>query len=124
MALRDAGLSLVGVRVALMAPLGHELGGLLALRRGGRASFMGGPPEAVPFPLRAVVAQNLCLRGKTMYERADVAALAQLVGSGILRLGPAAGITVAGRFGLDEFERAFECAAANSGPGLLTVIAP
>ena len=97
---------------------------LLALRRGGRASFMGGPPEAVPFPLRTVAAQNLCIRGKTMYERADVAAFLRLVEAGRVRLGAAAGITVAGRFGLEQFEQAFECAARNNRATSLTVIVP
>ena len=102
----------------------HLTAGLLSLRRAGRASFMGGLAECASFPIRTVVSQALRLRGKTMYERADIAALVRLVEAGIVRLGAAGGITVAGRFGLEEFERAFECAARNNRAGSLTAIVP
>ena len=103
----------------------HLAAGILALRRGGRASLMGGQwDEPARFPSFAITANDLRLCGKWMYERADVAAFLRLVEAGAVRLGAAGGITVAGRFGLDEFEEAFQCAARNNRATSLTVIVP
>ncbi|KAK7750143.1 hypothetical protein SLS62_007892 [Diatrype stigma] len=98
--------------------------GLLSLGQNGRASLMGGQWVDTPYPGRAVTTRNLQLRGKWMYERDDVLAFVRLVEAGMVKLGAAGGIRIAGRFSLDEFEAAFDTAAANNGPGLLTVIVP
>ena len=103
----------------------HLAAGMLALGRGGRASLMGGQwDEPARYPSHTITSNDLRLCGKWMYERADVAAFLRLVEAGRVRLGAAAGITVAGHFGLEQFEQAFECAARNNRATSLTVIVP
>lgn len=102
----------------------HFKAGLLSLGHGGRASLMGGQWEDVPFPGRAVTTLNLQMRGKWMYEKEDVKAFIRLVESGLFTFGPAAGIKVVDKFSLEQFEAAFDTAAANNGLGLQTLIIP
>ncbi|MCJ1289258.1 hypothetical protein MMC34_000790 [Xylographa carneopallida] len=102
----------------------HLKSGILALRAGGRVSLMGGIAGDVVIPHSAVMHRGLTLKGCWMYTREDTRAMVKLVESGVLKLGPGAGMKVVGQFALEEWERAFETAAGNAGIGLQTVIVP
>jgi hypothetical protein len=56
-----------------------------------------------------------------MYPREAVPELIKMVEVGVLKLGQG---RKCGRFGLEEWKRAFDCAAKNAGIGSLTLIAP
>ena len=102
----------------------HIKSGILALRPSGRVSLMGGIPEDAPFPYRFIMRRNVQLKGKWMYEREDINLMIKMVEAGLLKLGEKGGIKVAGKFGLDDWDNAFTCAAANNVMGALTVIVP
>jgi threonine dehydrogenase-like Zn-dependent dehydrogenase len=75
---------------------------ILALRHGGRASFMGGLGGAdLAIPIRAVVSKDLQLRGKWMYTHQDVKNLIKMIETGLLKLG---GQKVE-KFALEDWER-------------------
>ena len=96
---------------------------ILSLRQSGRVSLMGGPREDVPFPHHAITHRNLTLKGKWMYERADVFVLLKMVELGTLRLGEQAGL-YGKQFALDSWKDAFAYAAANGAVGTQALIAP
>jgi hypothetical protein len=56
-----------------------------------------------------------------MYPREAVPELIKMVEVGVLKLGQG---RTCGRFGLEEWKRAFDCAAENAGVGALTLLAP
>lgn len=102
----------------------HFKAGILSLGHNGRASLMGGQWEDVAFPGRAVTTNDLMLKGKWMYERDDVREFIRLLESGLLAIGPAGGTKVTGKFPLEQFEAAFDTAAANNTLGSQTLITP
>ncbi|KAH9897269.1 alcohol dehydrogenase [Xylariomycetidae sp. FL2044] len=102
----------------------HFKAGILSLGQDGRASLMGGQWTDVLFPSRAVTTYNLKLHGKWMYEVEDVKAMIKLVEGGMLKLGVAGGFKEAERYPLEEFNAAFDAAAAKNGLGFQTVIVP
>lgn len=97
---------------------------MLALKQCGRVSLMGGIQEDLAIPHVAVVHRNLQLRGKWMYEREDIRSLIRMVEVGVLKLGERGGVKVVGKFGLEDWEQAFDMAAENAGMGLQTLITP
>jgi threonine dehydrogenase-like Zn-dependent dehydrogenase len=97
---------------------------LMALKNYGRASLMGVPTNDIDIPYVMAVLNNLTIRGQYMYEREDVRGLIKLVESGLLKLGKSAGHEMVGEFSLDDWEKAIDTAASNSGPGKLVVVYP
>ncbi|KAF8208757.1 hypothetical protein K438DRAFT_1904372 [Mycena galopus ATCC 62051] len=97
---------------------------MLALRREGRVSLMGGQKELTPMPIRTIMRYNLTIKGKWMYTEEDVRTLITLAETGYLKLGEAGGIETVGAFPLEQFQAAFDTAAKNNGLGLQTVIVP
>ncbi|KAJ4294992.1 hypothetical protein N0V90_007000 [Kalmusia sp. IMI 367209] len=87
---------------------------ILALRRGGRLSLMGGIQEDVAIPLRQVMRKNLTLRGTWMYDREQVHALIKMVETGILKIGEQSGVKDIGVFQFGEWEKAFDVASENA----------
>ena len=102
----------------------HFLACILALREGGKACFMGGVTENLSLPYGLIMFKNLQLRGRYMYSREAVERIIRLVESGMLKLGSAAGLSVAGPFGLGEWEEAFAEAEKQTGWGVQVVISP
>ena len=102
----------------------HLKSGILALRKSGRVSLMGGIREDISISHHVVMHNNLQLRGKWMYERDDIGALIKMIEIGALKLGEKAGVKAVGKFTLEEWEKAFDVAAENPGMGLVVVIAP
>lgn len=76
---------------------------ILALKQGGRISFMSGIRGDVEIPMTVVVHRNLEFKGKWMYDRKDVGELIGMVELGLLGLWK--GVKT---FGLEEWEKGFE----------------
>ena len=102
----------------------HLKSGILALKHSGRVSLMGGIRGDIPIPHHAVMHNSLQLRGKWMYERDDIEALVKMIEIGVLKLGEKDGVKHVGTFKLENWEKAFDAAAENSGIGRVVVIAP
>lgn len=97
---------------------------ILALKPRGRVSLMGGMMREQGLPCSVVVHNQIALRGKWMAEAQDIAPFLQLVEAHMLTLGEKGGVTVRGKFGLKDWQEAFDSAAANARPGDLTVFTP
>ncbi|KAL6877102.1 GroES-like protein [Trichoderma novae-zelandiae] len=102
----------------------HIMSGILSLAHSGRVSLMGGIAGEIPIPYGAIMFNDLKLHGKFMYERKDVRQLIRMVETGILGLGGRIGARCEGRFGLEEWDEAFEAARGSAGPGQYVLIAP
>lgn len=86
----------------------HLKSGIVALRKGGRASLMGGLFGDKLFPTAEIVFNDITLKGQWMYGRDAVRDVIKLVESGVLDLSQ---IKVAGKFGLEQWEDALDTAA-------------
>lgn len=84
---------------------------ILSLRHSGRVSCMGGQREDVKIPYQQMMRLNLQLKGKWMYERADVPRLVRLVEGGNCAIGERAGLGTAKEFGLEQWQEAFDYAS-------------
>ncbi|KAH7091478.1 alcohol dehydrogenase [Paraphoma chrysanthemicola] len=93
----------------------HLKSAILALRHGGRVSLMGGILEDYAVPFRDIMRKNLVLRGKWMYERADLKHLVRMVENGILKIGERGGVKTVGEYGFGDWEEAFEVASKEAG---------
>lgn len=82
---------------------------------------MGGVREDTPIPLLVVMRRNLQLKGRWMYPREAISELIKMVEVGVLKLGSSAGGQVVGKYGLEDWKKAFDAAAENPG---VVVIAP
>ncbi|KAI1488880.1 NAD(P)-binding protein [Biscogniauxia mediterranea] len=95
-----------------------------ALRRRGRAAFMGGLGRDVSIPYFQVVLNSLEVKGRWMYTRKELRALIKLVETGVLKIGKPAGHEVSGRFKLEDWEAALDAGAKNSAWGQTVVFTP
>ncbi|KAJ6509056.1 chaperonin 10-like protein [Mycena sanguinolenta] len=102
----------------------HMQSCILALRREGRASLMGGQRGLVALPIFEIMLHNLNVKGKWMYTKEDVRVLISLAETGYFKLGPAGGIATPTAFPLKDFIAAFEVAAENKSFGGGAVIVP
>lgn len=85
---------------------------------------MGGIRDDVPIPHTLVLHRNLTLKGKWMFEREDIRNMIKMVENGVLKLGESAELSVSGKFGLEDWDKAFTAAEKNAGMGESTVITP
>ena len=85
---------------------------------------MGGIKDDVPIPHAVVMHWNLTLKGKWMFEREDIKSMIKMVENGVMKLGGSAGLRIVGKFGLDEWDKAFTAAKKNAGLGETVVITP
>ncbi|KAF8873011.1 alcohol dehydrogenase [Gymnopilus junonius] len=99
----------------------HIKAALYALKVGGRVSLMGGITEDVPIPIGLVTQKNILLKGTWMYTREAVGEMIKMVELGVLGLGHS---KISGRFKMEEWDEAFECAEKNAGFGEITLLAP
>lgn len=97
---------------------------IIALKRGGRGSLMGGQQGDVAIPLFEVMRKDIQLKGKWMYDRGAIQRMISMIENGILRLGPETGVKVTGKYKLEEWDAAFTNAAENVEMGLCTLITP
>lgn len=85
---------------------------------------MGGIRDDVPISHSAVMHRNLTLKGKWMFEREDIKGMINMVENGVLKLGESAGLKLVGKFGLEDWDKAFTAAEKNAGVGESVVITP
>lgn len=90
---------------------------ILALKQGGRISFMGGIRGDVGIPMTAVVHRDLEFKGKWMYDRKDIGELIGMVEMGLLGLWK--GVST---FGLGEWESAFKSAQEEGRVGKSVIV--
>jgi threonine dehydrogenase-like Zn-dependent dehydrogenase len=95
---------------------------ILALRHGGRVSLMGGLQGDISIPLGDVMFKDLMLKGRWMYDRQNVWNLIKMVETGVLKLDKGEGHISTRKFGLEEWDKAFNVAA--EGSGTMAMIAP
>ena len=101
----------------------HYKSCISALRRNGRASLMGGLGD-MTIPGFAMVFGNLQLKGRWMWDREHIAGFMRLVNSGQLKLGPRGGNEITGKFGLEQWDAAFDNAAEKARLGQMTLMIP
>jgi D-arabinose 1-dehydrogenase-like Zn-dependent alcohol dehydrogenase len=68
------------------------------------------------------LAQKLTVRGQYVYEREDVMGLIKLTESGVMKFGKEVGCEVVGLYKLEEVDRAFETASANTSVGKMVAL--
>jgi threonine dehydrogenase-like Zn-dependent dehydrogenase len=91
-----------------------------ALRRGGRLSLMGAHHELI-LPTQVIMLRDITLKGKWMFTSEDIRYLIKLVEQGYVKLDK---IKTVGVFPLDQFEAAFDAAAAIREPWTHVIIKP
>ena len=102
----------------------HLRSGILALGKGGRVSMMGGVYGNVSVPYGAIMFNDLLLKGKFMCDRADVEMMIRLVRAGLVDLSEKAGVSLIGKYKLEEWDAALTAAAKNAGPGETVLFTP
>ncbi|KAJ3903180.1 hypothetical protein F5879DRAFT_960779 [Lentinula edodes] len=101
----------------------HFKSAIAALRHSGRISLMGGVYADMSFPYLSFMHRNLTMKGTWMFSREQMFGFVKLLESGLLPLGEKNGLSVGGKFGLEEWEEAFEKARV-AGAGEVVVIVP
>ncbi|KAJ3886762.1 alcohol dehydrogenase [Lentinula edodes] len=101
----------------------HFKSAIAALRHSGRISLMGGVYADMSFPYLSFMHRNLTMKGTWMFSREQMFAFVKLLESGLQPLGEKNGLSVGGKFELEEWEEAFEKARV-AGAGEVVVIVP
>ena len=102
----------------------HIKPSLMSLKKGGRASLMGGPPTDFSFPNMLIIINNLTIKGRMMYDAEQAKDFVRLVNAGILKFGKEAGHEVVGQFGLGDWQEAFEAVGKVRDAGRMTMLVP
>ena len=102
----------------------HIAAGIASLRPGGRISLMGGLRGNIELPYSLMTHNGLTIKGTFMNTAQQAKELIKTVESGTLRIGFKAGMKVMGKFGLEDWEKALDTAAAESGPGRSVYFVP
>ena len=103
----------------------HIRAGILSLRPGGRMSLMGGAAGDVGIPYFQIMRLGLRLQGTFMYKQEQVDEMIRLIETGRLKLGERnSGAKCVGRFGLEDWEKAFLVAEKEGGVGRFVLLAP
>ncbi|KAF9311868.1 hypothetical protein BG003_006887 [Podila horticola] len=103
-----------------VASFGVVRSAIRALRANGTAIFMGGVQSNIELPYQHMMLNNIMIKGKFMYHRADPTMLLGIVDAGLLRLD----IGEYQTFKLEEINEAIEWAADNSGPFSGAIVVP
>ena len=85
---------------------------------------MGGIRDDVPIPHSVLMHSNLTLKGKWMFEREDIKSMIKMVENGVMKLGESAGLKIVGKFGLEDWDKAFTAAEKNAGVGEMILLTP
>ncbi|KAL9487788.1 hypothetical protein ACSS6W_000065 [Trichoderma asperelloides] len=99
----------------------HLNSAIKALRRKGRVSLMGGFHDG-PLPSFRIIANDITIKGKFMYERDDMAQFVRMLERGLFPKGE--NFVIAKSFSLDDWKSALDMAADYIGVGRLVVITP
>jgi threonine dehydrogenase-like Zn-dependent dehydrogenase len=86
----------------------HLKSAIVSLRKGGRASLMGGLLGDMKFPTGEIVFNDIELKGQWMYSPSVIRDLIKLIESGVLDLSK---VRTVGKFDLEQWEQAFDVAA-------------
>lgn len=99
----------------------HLNSAIRAIRRKGRISLMGGFMEG-PIPSFELIAKDITVKGKFMYEREDILQFVKMLENGRFPRGK--NFVNMKRFPLDEWKTALDVAAEYTGIGRSVVIVP
>lgn len=99
----------------------HLNSAILALRRKGRISLMGGFMEG-PIPSFQLIAKDITVKGKFMYERDDMQQFVKVLESGLFPRG--VNFVDLKTFPLDDWQTALNVAAEYTGIGRFVAITP
>jgi threonine dehydrogenase-like Zn-dependent dehydrogenase len=102
----------------------HIKSALAVLRTRGRCALMGGIGGDIEIPYIQVMFKNLQIQGRFMYDRSQVTRAIDLLESGNLKLGKAAGVHIFGPYGLEDIEEALDAAVDNPAWGNEVVVIP
>ncbi|KAI0199063.1 NAD(P)-binding protein [Astrocystis sublimbata] len=102
----------------------HIEAGIACLKPGGRMSLMGGVRGNLELPYGQIVHKALTIKGTFMNTAQQAEHLVKLVETGVLKIGYRASMTISGKFGLDDWEKAFHTAAVERGPGKSVYFVP
>ena len=80
--------------------------------------------QDVSFPYWHMVHKNLTLKGKWMFEREDIKRMIKMVEKGMMKVGESEGMKIVGKFGLEDWDKAFTAAEKNAGMGEMALITP
>ncbi|KAI4153050.1 MAG: hypothetical protein LQ340_002537 [Diploschistes diacapsis] len=95
----------------------HIKAGFMCLKSGGRMSLMGGIRDNLDLPYSQISFKNITIKGTFMNTTQQARDLIKTVERGVLKVGSRAGQKVCGKFRLEDWEEAFNVAAAEAGPG-------
>ncbi|KAL7919996.1 hypothetical protein ACQKWADRAFT_183124 [Trichoderma austrokoningii] len=99
----------------------HLNSAIKALRRKGRVSLMGGFPDG-PLPSFRIIANDITIKGKFMYERDDMTQFVRMLERGLFPKGE--NFVAPKSFSLDDWKAALDMAADYTGVGRFVVIMP
>jgi threonine dehydrogenase-like Zn-dependent dehydrogenase len=102
----------------------HITSCLSALRSFGRCVLMGGILDNISLSYPLIMFKNLRVQGRFMFEREHVERLIKLVEAGNLEMGKEIGMTKFEKFGLEEWEKAVDAAAKQTGWGSQVLLTP
>ncbi|RWA04197.1 hypothetical protein EKO27_g10906 [Xylaria grammica] len=101
----------------------HFKSAILSLRNEARVCMMGGLLNDLPIPHQFVMRNDITLKGKWMYSRADCQALLNMVTTGVLDVREIA--QVVETFKLEEWKKALDAAAEQGGRlGKMVIFTP
>ncbi|PON28848.1 hypothetical protein TGAM01_v201956 [Trichoderma gamsii] len=99
----------------------HLNGAIRALRRKGRVSLMGGFGDG-PLPSFQIIANDITIKGKFMYERDDMTQFIRMLERGLFPKGE--NFVIPKSFSLDDWKAALDMGAEYTGAGRFVVITP
>ena len=88
---------------------------IMAVKRGGRISLMGGVYDDVPIPYHLLVHKDVTLKGKWMYGREEIKAVIRMVETGVLKVGNLGCAKIVGEFGFEDWQKALDTASEHAG---------
>ncbi|GME33429.1 putative quinone oxidoreductase [Neofusicoccum parvum] len=95
-----------------------------ALKFGGRISLMGGVADGMALSYGTILYQGLTVKGTWMCTREQAVGLVKMIEAGVLPLGEKRGLHLVGKFGLAEWEKAFQTAAEHASAGEAVALCP
>ncbi|KAL7928546.1 putative isopropanol dehydrogenase [Trichoderma chlorosporum] len=96
---------------------------IAALRPFGRCAIMGGSSANINISYLQIMFNSIRLQGRFMYTREHIIRLIQMVESGLLPVGAAAGMK-AEKYGMDSIYEALSAAKAHTGWGTQVILTP
>jgi len=88
---------------------------IMAVKRSGRVSLMGGIYDDVLIPYHLLVHKDVTLKGKWMYGREEIKALIRMVETGVLKIGNLSCAKIVGEFGFEDWQKALDTASEHAG---------